>query len=54
MNALTATIEPAAEPVGDTAVALLIVNNSDTPIEVLNPDLGQPPESAGWPFSVQA
>lgn len=54
MNALTATIEPAAEPVGETAVALLIVNNSDTPIEVLNPDLGQPPESAGWPFSVQA
>jgi hypothetical protein len=54
VSALTATIEPSAQPDGEAAVALRIVNDSEAPIELLNPDLGKPAEGAHWPFSVEA
>lgn len=54
MTTLVATVEPASEPVGEAAVALRITNDSDCPVEVLNPDLGQPAAGADFPFSVQA
>jgi hypothetical protein len=54
VSALTATIGPTDEPVGETAVALRIVNESDAPVTVLNPDLGRPAEGVDWPFSVEA
>lgn len=54
MTALIATIEPIAEPVGESAVTLRIVNNTVGPIELLNPDLGKPADRSDWPFSVEA
>lgn len=54
MNHVTATIEPAADPIGEFPIALRIANHTDQPIEVLNPDLGRPAESADWAYSVQA
>ncbi len=54
MNALGTTLEPAAEPVRETAVALRIVNRSAAPVDLVNPDLGHPAAIVDWPFSVEA
>ena len=54
MSALTATVEPTAEPADETAVVLRIRNETGAPVDVLNPDLGRPAEDRGWPFSVEA
>jgi hypothetical protein len=54
MIGLTATVSPTAEPVGETPVAPWIVNDSESPVELLNPDMGKPAEGVEWPHSVEA
>jgi len=53
---LTATIEPAAAggPEGELPTVLRIVNSSGEPVELVNPDMGQPSPQMSWPFSIEA
>jgi hypothetical protein len=53
---LAATIEPAADggPEGELPIVLRIVNGSGEPVELANPDMGQPSPQMGWPFSIEA
>lgn len=54
MSTVDATVESSAEPSGETAVVLRIVNTSRAPVSVPNPDLGRPAEGSGWEWSVDA
>lgn len=54
MSTVDATIEAGAEPAGETAVVLHVVNTSDAPVSVPNPDLGRPAEDSGWEWSADA
>jgi hypothetical protein len=49
---LTASIDP--RTVGEDRVATLrITNASDSAVEVVNPDLGQPSPEMNWPYSIE-
>ena len=47
---LSATIEPRA---GDDAPGVLLRITADSPVEVLNPDLGRPSPEMKWPYSLE-
>lgn len=51
MTPLSATVEPVP---GDeeSTVTLRIANDSDSGVEVLNPDMGQPSPQMNWPHSI--
>ncbi len=51
-DSLTASIDPRTS--GEDKVATLrITNTSDSTLEVLNPNMGQPSQEMNWPYSIE-